>query len=508
VALFTARGPAVTRPTSTAQIQSLATACGFALDDDELELYADVLDEMQTALEEVRETATPTFEAIHGSPERYGDRADGHQPAEDPYNAWNIRFRLDGADTGPLDGVRLGVKDNVAVAGYPCTLGAPAMAEFVPDIDATVVSRLLDAGGTLVGKHTMDAFAMGDAGEFQPSGPTLNPADETRLAGGSSSGGAAAVAAGQCDVAIGTDQAGSVRNPAAWCGLVGLKPTYGLVPYTGIVPMDRGFDHAGIIAPDTETVAPVLSAIAGPDRQDGVRLDPRQPERVPAETYSVDDPPDELTVGVLEEGFDWPFSASAVDSCVSTALEESQWATDAVSVEHHRLTPAIVGATAPVGGASTLDGDGVGTDATGWHWEGLADALGTADRTSETLLPAVVAATLFREHTGNAMAGYARAKNLVLAAGRAYDAALEQYDLLALPTSPTTALAPAEDTATRLARLGWQPANTGLFNQTGHPALSVPCGTVDGLPVGLQLVAGRFEEEKLLRAARTFERPD
>lgn len=497
----------MTEPPSATQVRSLASACGLSLADDELALYSDVIEEMAAAFETVRETSVPTFEDIHDSPERYGGRDDGHSPTDDPYNAWRVRFRLVGAEAGPLDDCEIGLKDNVAVAGYKCTLGAPAMAEFVPEIDATVVSRLLDAGGTLVGKHTMDAFAMGDAGEFQPSGPTLNPADETRLAGGSSSGGAAAVAAGECDVAIGTDQAGSVRNPAAWCGVVGLKPTYGLVPYTGFVPMDRGFDHAGIVAEDAQTVADVLSTIAGLDRQNGVRLDPRQPSTVPDETYRAEDSPTELTVGILDEGFNWPFSDSAVDSCVSAALEASAWATESVSVDHHRLTPAIVGATAPVGGARTLAGDGVGTDATGWHWEGLAEALGTAEQTTETLLPATVAATLFAEQlpgTGT-MAEYARAKNLVLSAGRAYDAALEQYDLLALPTNPTTALEPAENTETRLARLGWLPANTGLFNQTGHPAVSVPCGTVDGLPVGLQLVAGRFEEQKLLRAAREIE---
>lgn len=497
----------MTESLPTAEIQSLASACGLSLNDDELALYSEVIEEMAAALETVRETSAPTFEDVHGWPERYDGRDDGHPPTDDPYNAWQTRFRLAGAETGPLDGYEIGLKDNVAVAGYECTLGAPAMAEFVPDIDATVVSRLLDAGGTLVGKNTMDSFAMGDAGEFQPSGPTLNPADEMRLAGGSSSGGAAAVAAGQCDVAIGTDQAGSVRNPASWCGVVGLKPTYGLVPYTGFVPMDRGFDHAGIIADDSQTVADVLSTIAGIDRQNGVRLDPRQPSTVPDDPYQAEDAPTGLTVGVLEEGFDWPFSESAVDNCVSAALADAPWTIESVSVKHHRLTPAIVGATAPVGGARTLAGDGVGTDATGWHWEGLATALGTAEQTTETLLPAVVAAQLFREHLSQSgtMAGYARAKNLVLAAGRAYDAALEEYDLLALSTSPTTALEPAENTETRLARLGWLPANTGLFNQTGHPALSVPCGTVDGLPVGLQLVAGRFEEEKLLNAAQEFE---
>ena len=497
-------GFAVTESVPPERIDSLAEACGLSLDDDELELYSAVLTEMAGVFPEVEAASTPTFADTHGSPERYGSRAAGREPIDDSYNAWQVQFELSGAETGPLGGYSIGLKDSIAVAGYELTLGTPAMAGFVPDIDATVVSRLLDAGGTLVGKHTMDAFAMGDAGEFQSSGPTLNPADDSRLAGGSTSGGAAAVAAGECDVAIGTDQAGSIRNPASWCGIIGLKPTYGLVPYTGIVPMDRGFDHVGIMAKDPEAVADVLSAIAGVDRQNGVRIDPRQDSTVPDDSYAAEVSSTDLTIGVIDEGFDWPFSDEAVDRCVSNALDESNWETDSVSIEHHRLSPAIVGATAPVGAARTLAGDGVGTDATGWHWEGLADAFGTADQTPETLLPAAVAAKLFREQIAESatLAGYARAKNLVLSAGQAYDAALDRYDLLALPTSPTTALEPADDRETQLARLGWLPANTGLFNQTGHPALSVPCGTVDGLPVGLELVAGRFEEQKLLRAAQ------
>jgi len=248
--------------------------------------YRTLVAEQREALAAVSDAPAPRFETLHGSPERYDGRvvdrradpergagterasgAGGVDDPADPYNAWLCRCRIPGAASGPLADLTVGIKDNAAVAGLPCTQGSRALTEFVPTVDATVVGRLLDAGATVAGKHNMDAFALGDAGELGGFGPTLNPHDRTRLAGGSSAGSAAAVAAGDCDAAIGTDQAGSVRTPAAWCGVVGVKPTYGLVPYTGLFGMDFGFDHAGVLAGSVADAAQVLETVAGEDRQ-------------------------------------------------------------------------------------------------------------------------------------------------------------------------------------------------------------------------------------------------
>lgn len=495
------------------RLSALLDARGLDVSAETRAAYRTLLEGSREALQEIRETTEPTFETLYGSPRRYGPRTPVTTPGEDadPYNAWISRCRIEGATTGPLADLALGIKDNIAVADVPCTAGAVALESFVPEIDATVVGRLLGAGATVLGKQNMDAFAMGDAGELQDFGPTRNPHDDRYLAGGSSSGSGAAVAAGECDAALGTDQAGSVRTPAAWCGVVGCKPTYGLVPYTGVFGMDFGFDHVGVLSRSVETNARVLEEIAGEDRQDGCRLDPRQPRDCPTAEYTggLDDPVDDLTVGVIEEGFGWPTSSAAVDGTVRDAIDgltDHGVTVETVSIPHHRLGPAIVGVTAALGAASTYLQGGAGTPAGGWHWTGGQRAIETAVREApETLSEAVLSSLLFAdtcELTGD-LHGYARAKNHALALGRAYDDCLDRCDVLALPTSPRTAIEydPDDGIVARVERLATLPVNTGQFNQTGHPAISVPCGTVDGLPVGLQLVGHRFAEPTLYRLA-------
>jgi amidase len=495
----------------------LASAWGIDLDPPAREQYRTIVERMRGALDTLAAAPEPRFETLHGSPERHDGRTDVWPPdaESDPYNAWIHRCRVAGAPDGPLTDLTLGVKDNVAVGGLPCTAGSEALASFVPEIDATVVGRLLDAGVVLLGKQNMDAFAMGDAGELQDFGPTWNPHDEARLAGGSSSGSAAAVAAGDCDVALGTDQAGSVRTPAAWCGVVGCKPTYGLVPYTGVFGMDFGFDHVGVLSRTVRDNARVLETIAGEDRQDGCRLDPRQPRDRPGDSLLDGDTraPDELTIGVLAEGFGWPTAEAGVEATVSAAIDDLDAAgvtVESVSAPAHELGPAIVGIAAALGSASTYRQGGVGTTTPGWHWtagrRAFTDAL--AERT-DALSPAVVGSLLFAEACREAgeTHEYAHAKNVALTLGQEYDRCLDGCDVLALPTVPRVAIEYDEeaDRTERVERLATLPVNTAGANQTGHPALSVPCGTVDGLPVGLQLIGGRFEEATLYRVGELVE---
>lgn len=482
------------------------------------EQYRTMIEGMQDALLSVADEPEPTFESLHGSPRRHSSRDGGRIPDDDndSCNAWLHRCRIPGADGGPLADLTAGIKDNIAVAELPCSQGTDALADFVPEIDATVVARLLNAGVTVLGKQNMDAFAMGDAGELQDFGPTWNPHDRSRLAGGSSSGSAAAVTTGDCDVSLGTDQAGSVRTPAAWCGVVGCKPTYGLVPYTGVFGMDFGFDHVGVITRDVRTNARVLAIIAGDDRQDGCRLDPRQPPDCSADAYAdaLADGVADLTVGVLEEGFGWPTADPVVEETVHEAvdaLDKTGVTVRRVSASTHRLAPAILGVTAALGGASTYRHGGVGTTAPGWHWTDGREAFATAiEEHADVLSPAVVSSLLFAEtcrENGDQRA-YGRAKNLALRLGREYDRCLSECDALVTPTVPQVAVEyDADDPVeTRVERLATLPVNTCGANQTGHPALSVPCGTVDGLPVGLQLVGDRFDEATLYRLAAAVDR--
>lgn len=494
---------------------ALADRWGIELDADDREQYRAVVDEMRDALAAVTAEPEPTFERLHGTPERYPDREDWRvsDEATDPLNAWLVRCRIPGRDEGPLDGLDVGVKDNIAVAGLPCSAGSDALDGFEPEIDATVVGRVLDAGGAVVGKQNMDAFAMGDAGELQDFGPTWNPHDRDRLAGGSSSGSAAAVAVGDCDAALGTDQAGSVRTPAAWCGVVGCKPTYGAVPYTGVFGMDFGFDHAGVLAGDVRTNARVMRAVAGEDRQDGCRLDPRQPRGYDGDDYvaALERPVDGLTVGVLEEGFGHATADAGVESTVRAAVDdlaEAGVSVRSVSAPTHALVPAIVGVAAALGAAATYRQGGVGTTAPGWHWIGGREAFGAALADHpDALSPAVVASLLFAETCREDFASYGHAKNVALALGREYDDCLRACDALAMPTVPQTAVEydADDDLGERVGRLATLPVNTGGANQTGHPAVSVPCGTSEGLPVGLQLVGRRFEEGVLYRLAAAVE---
>ena len=496
--------------------ESLATDWGIHVDDEDRATYRALVEEMQAGLAAVAEEQAPTFELLHGSPQRYGERGGGWTPDEeaDPLNAWLHRCRIEGAADGPLDDLDVGIKDNIAVADLPCTAGSHAIAGFVPEIDATVVARLLDAGATLRGKQNMDAFAMGDAGELGEFGPTRNPHDRERLAGGSSSGSAAAVAAGDCDASLGTDQAGSVRTPAAWCGVVGCKPTYGAVPYTGVFGMDFGFDHVGVLADDVHTNARVMEAIAGDDRQDGCRLDPRQPRGHDGTGYveSIGSPVDELTVGVLEEGFGWPTAESGVEATVRDAVDElaaKGVTVRTVSAPTHSLVPALVGVAASLGAAATYRQGGVGTTAGGWHWTGGRAAFGEAIADApDSLSPAVVASLLFAAACRDDFESYGHAKNVALGLGREYDRCLAACDALAMPTVPQVAVEyrADADVSDRVGRLSTLPVNTGGANQTGHPAISVPCGTSDELPVGLQLLGRRFEEGTLYRLAAAVER--
>ena len=231
---------------------------------------------------------------------RSGGRRPG--PEENPLGAWYYRCSIKGAPEGPLSGKRIAIKDNVCVAGLPIMNGTAVLEGYVPEADATIVTRILDAGGEISGKAVCESLCFSGGSHTSDTGPVLNPHDHSRSAGGSSSGSAALVASGEVEMAIGGDQGGSIRMPAAWCGVYGLKPTHGLVPYTGILPIEQTLDHTGPIAGSVEDTALLLSAIAG---EDG--LDPRQ-NGVKITDYleGLEEGVEGMKIGVLAEGFGWP----------------------------------------------------------------------------------------------------------------------------------------------------------------------------------------------------------
>ena len=440
---------------------------------------------------------------------------------EDPLNAFASRFTLAPDGDGALSGLRVGLKDNIAVAGVEMACGSRLLAGYEPVRDATVVTRLLEAGATVAGKLNMEDMAYSGSGEVSAAGPVLNPHDPDYLAGGSSSGCGAAVVAGDVDVALGTDQGGSVRRPAACCGCVGLKPTYGLVPHTGAVGLAPTLDHVGVLSRTVEDCAAVLDVVAGPDGEDprqalaggaragDVRSEPRAVRSVDT-AAEVD--PGAVTVGVLGEGFG--LSADrGVDETVLAALDRFAAAGATVrdvSVPEHEVAPAVVTAISTHEAAATVDFDGGGRFLPGRHDERFARAFGDARRSRPDDLPLTLAVGVCAgQYLSESARGtyYARAQNARPRLAAAYDRALADVDVLAVPTVQRTAHERVADPgpAAVLERAASATENRAPFNATGHPAISLPCGTHDGLPVGVMLVGPRWADGDLLAVAGAYE---
>ena len=438
-------------------------------------------------------------------------RTPGARPPaeENALGAWYVKSRIEGAPVGPLAGKTLAVKDNVMVAGVPMSNGTAILDGYVPPVDATVVTRILDAGGTIAGKAVCESYCLSGGSHTSDTGPVRNPHDPTRSAGGSSSGSAALVAAGEVDMAIGGDQGGSIRMPASFCGIVGMKPTHGLVPYTGILGLDPTIDHTG---PMTATVADnalLLEVIAGADGLDGRQAAPRTDRY----TEALEESAEGLRVGVLDEGFGHPTSDPGVDEAVRRAaarLGERGAEVREISVPMHRLFPLFAAPIFQSAMAMVFHTDGCGPGREDVYVASFADRQRTwrerADELPETVKVFLIATELMRSRYG--WRYYAKAMNQVRALRAAYDAAFEDVDVLAMPTTPMVAppLPGPDATREELVAAAWAPtANTQNFDHSHHPALSVPCGSVSGLPVGLMLAGRAYEEATLYRAATALE---
>ena len=264
------------KPPSLDALSEIAESYGFDLSEEDLESFQGLISPIMASYERLDQLPEPAL------PVKYA-RTPGHRPSpeDNPLNAWYWRSEIKGADSGPLAGKTVAIKDNVSVAGVPMMNGTAVLEGYVPNSDATVVTRILDAGGTILGKAVCESMCISGGSHTSDTGPVRNPYDQTRSAGGSSSGSAALVGSGAVDMAIGGDQGGSIRIPGCWCGIYGLKPTHGLVPYTGIFPIEITLDHTGPMARSAAECALLLEAIAGPDG-----LDPRQNANLQAQAYT------------------------------------------------------------------------------------------------------------------------------------------------------------------------------------------------------------------------------
>ena len=444
------------------------------------------------------------------------DRGQRPPVEQNRHGAWAWRCSIKGATGGLLAGKSVALKDNISVAGVPMASGSAVLDGYVPQIDATIVTRILDEGAEIAGKSMCEDLSLTGGSHTSKPWPVLNPYDPKLMAGGSSSGSAVLLAIGEVDMAIGGDQGGSIRLPASWCGVYGLKPTWGLVPYTGILPLDMTIDHAGPMARTVEDIATLLEVIAG---RDG--LDPRQdmartPSDLPGYSRFHDVDPGKLRIGILREGFGWPSSEEDVDETVLSAAARFRAlgaTVEDVSVPMHRQADSIFGALVWEGIWSTLR-DGF----TGHGWLGYYDTdvqrfFAEARRTRARELSPQAKVTLILGHylSDRYRSGYyAKAQNLRRSARAAYDDALSRHDLLLMPTTSRKAMPfpSGKDTAAYLTSGEGMGPNLSQFDLTGHPALSVPCGLSHGLPVGMMLVGRHFDETTVLGAARCYERAE
>ena len=411
-----------------------------------------------------------------------------------------------GEAVGPLAGVNVAVKDILCTKGWATTCASKILATFVPPYDAHVIERLRAADAVLVGKTNMDEFAMGSSTENSGFFTTRNPWGLDRAPGGSSGGSAAAAAADMCHLAVGTDTGGSIRQPAAFCGVVGLKPTYGLVSRYGLIAFASSLDQVGPLAKDVRDAALALSVIAGHDERDSTSLRVTPPDYLAL----IDEPLENLTIGVAKEFFGEGLEP-AIEQAVheAAALYERLGATVVeVSLPHAKYSVATYYIVATAEASSNLaryDGAHYGhrADGAGGIVELYSDtrAEGFGDEVKRRIMLGTYALS-----SGYYDAYYLKAAKVRHLMRQDFDEAFRSCDVILGPTAPTPAFRIGERVDDPLA-MYLSDVYTIACNLAGIAGLSIPCGFTDEtLPIGLQLLGPAFSEDTLLRAARMFER--
>jgi aspartyl-tRNA(Asn)/glutamyl-tRNA(Gln) amidotransferase subunit A len=408
----------------------------------------------------------------------------------------------DGAS--PLLGIPIAVKDNFLTQGLRTTCASKILAEFVPPFDATVIKKLRTAGAVIVGKTNLDEFAMGSSVENSAFFPTRNPWDIERIPGGSSGGSAAAVAADECIAALGTDTGGSIRQPAAFCGIVGLKPTYGRVSRYGIIAFASSMDQAGPMTKDVRDAALLLEAIAGHDEADATSAQsavPHYPDFLDGNIHG-------LRVGVPKEYFVAGMEP-AVENSVRGALrqlEASGAVVEEISLPHSEFAVAVYYIVATAEASSNL----ARYDGMRYGYRAAAGDLNetyriTRDEGFGAEVKRRIMLGTYALSAGYYDAYYLKAQRARTLIKRDFEEAFQRCDVIVTPTAPTTAFKLGEKLADPL-QMYLSDIFTISVNLAGLPALSLPCGFDDhSLPIGMQIVGKPYDEAMILRAAYSYE---
>ncbi|MDP8975037.1 MAG: Asp-tRNA(Asn)/Glu-tRNA(Gln) amidotransferase subunit GatA [Actinomycetota bacterium] len=413
------------------------------------------------------------------------------------------RRAADGEDPGPLAGVPVAIKDNLCTRGVPTTCSSRILDGWKPPYDATVVERIAAAGGVILGKTNLDEFAMGSSTENSAFGPTKNPLDASRVPGGSSGGSAAAVAAGFAPLALGSDTGGSIRQPAAFCGVVGVKPTYGMVSRYGLVAFASSLDQVGLIGSNVADAALLQEVIQGHDPMDSTSI----PDSPPGLCGRLAEGVEGVRIGVVRELVEEANSDVAGRLWeAAAALGDAGAKVDEVSIRALAYGVSAYYLIAPAECSSNLARyDGVryglrvpGADITSTYGATRAEGLGPEVKRRIMLGTYALSAGYYEAYYGQAQ----RVRTLII---RDFEAAYEDFDVLLSPTAPSTAFRFGAKTEDPLS-MYLSDVCTIPSNLAGDPAMSVPYGSGDdGLPVGVQIMAPALAEVLMYRVAAALE---
>ncbi|CZR68188.1 related to amidase [Phialocephala subalpina] len=449
-------------------------------------------------------------------------RRDVHRPKleDNKGNAWAWKVRIEGAKEGPLKGVSMALKENIAVKDVPMLFGTNIFEDYVPDVDATVVTRLLEAGTTILGKAVCENLSLCASSFSAATGLVENPYATGYSCGGSSSGCGHLVGAGKVNGAIGGDQGGSIRFPASHCGAVGMKPTWGLVPWTGMATHEPVHDTTGPMTLDVATNARILQAIAGRDGIDDRGMGVPKPTELPDYSAGLNLGVKGLKIGILKEGFEFKIMDPRIRERVREAANKfKDLGAEVIQISiplHTHAADIVTCALRPSAAQNGYLGQACGRR--GLYLNGLVDKMIPLDQQKfdkmfSTSKFSLLSGLYIWEHHPLL---YGKAMNLYRQLTDSYNAALSQVDFFITPTMPYVAPKHAAPDAGPLERMGKSrgfAVNTVCFNASGHPAMSLPIGMLSAvddenvmLPVGMQITGKWFDERMIYRVGAAWER--